>query len=119
MIVEVAEVGTRPVVWTRARLNAPHGSKKLGELFSQQDWADKAIIVLDWQPEELQDSEVKHDAIVRIHIYKRVEGGRRLELHMNLDVNNVFGADQVTERELGWVTEEFKKKLDYELLRSS
>lgn len=117
MIVEVAEMGDRPVLWTKARLNAPHGCKRLGELFGAQDWADKAIIVLDWQPEELAESD-KQDAIVRVHVYKRVEGGRRLELHMNLDVNDVFGRDVIDTNTLGWVTEDFKNKLDYELQRA-
>lgn len=118
MIVEVAEVGSRPVLWTKARLNAPHGVRKLGELFSEQNWADKAIVVLDWQPEELADSEHKHDAIVRVFIYKRVrELGRRIDLNLNLDVNDLFSKDVITASELGWVTDEFKKKLDYELQR--
>jgi hypothetical protein len=118
VIVEVAEVGTRPQLWTKARLQAPGGCKKLGELFSQQDWADKALVILDWEPEELKDSEHKHDAIVRVFVFKRVpDKGKRLDLQQNFDVNDIFSADQITIKELGWITEDFKKKLDYELDR--
>lgn len=118
MIVEVAEVGERPQLWTKARLQAPKGCAKLGELFGQQDWADKALVILDWQPEELKDSERKHDAIVRVFVFKRVPDlGRRLDLQQNFDVNDIFSVDQITINELGWITEDFKNKLDYELQR--
>ncbi len=118
MIVEVAEHGQRPGVWTKARRNAPHGCKKLGELFADQQWAEKAIILLDWQPAELADSELKHDAVVRVFVYWRdSEHTRRLELMQNFDVNDLFSASEITVKELGWVTEDFKKKLDYELSR--
>jgi len=115
VIVEVAEVGTRPAMWTRARLNAPAGCKRLGELFSQQDWADKAIVVLDWEPEELKESNLK-DAVVRVMVFKRV-GERRLDLTQNFDVNDLFSVDMISGNELGWITEDFKKKLDFELDR--
>lgn len=113
MIVEVAEVGDRPKVWTRARMNAPQGVKKLGELFSQQDWASKAIVMLDWQPEEIEHAS---EPVVRVFVFKRVDG-LLLTLDQRYSVNDLFERDIVTGSELGWITEEFKNKLDFELQR--
>lgn len=117
MMVEVVEAGERPSVLTKARMQAPVGSKFLGELFARQDWADKAIVMLDWQPEELAQSEHKSDAIVRVSVYKRWEG-RLLTLEQNFDVNDLFSANTITQQELGWITEDFRKKLDYEIARA-
>lgn len=114
MIVEVAEVGDRPKVWTRARLNAPAGVKKLGELFSRQRWADKVIVMLDWQPEEIEHSS---EPIVRVYVFKKAEDGLLLTLDQRYSVTELFEKDIVSPRELGWITEEFKTKLDYELQR--
>ena len=113
MIVEVAEVGDRPKVWTRSRLNAPGGVKKLGELFSRQDWADKAIVMLDWQPEEIEHAS---EPVVRVYVVKRVGGGL-VTLDARYAVLDLFERDIVNIRELGWITEDFKQKLDYEIQR--
>lgn len=113
MIVEVAEVGDRPKVWTRARLNAPAGVKKLGELFSRQRWADKTIVMLDWQPEEIEHAS---EPVVRVYVFKRVDG-HLLTLDQRYSVTDLFEKDIASPRELGWITEEFKKKLDFELQR--
>lgn len=114
MIVEVVESGERPGILTRARLNAPQGCKRLGELFGMQDFADKAIVVLDWQPEEIEGSE----PIVRVYAYKRV-ANRLLTLEQRYAVNDIFGANIVTTNDLGWITEDFKNKFGYELKRRS
>lgn len=116
MMVEVIEWGERPSLWTKARTQAPVGVKFLGEMFAMQDWADKAIVVLDWQPEELAQSEHKHDAIVRVSVYKRYDG-KLLTLEQNFDVTDLFSANQISQKELGWITEDFRKKLDYEIAR--
>lgn len=113
MIVEVAETGERPSVLTRARLNAPSGCKRLGELFAQQDFADKAIVMLDWQPDEIGGTE----PIVRVWAYKQV-GRRVMTLSQLYAVNDIFERNIVTTNDLGWITEDFKNKLTYELNRA-
>ena len=113
MIVEVVEVGERPLLLTKARINAPKGTAKLGELFGRQDFADKAIVMLDWQPEEVEQASTP---VVRVYVYKRV-GLRLLTLEQRYDVNELFEKDIATTNDLGWITEEFNKKLNYELAR--
>lgn len=118
MIVEVAEAGDRPAVLTKARMNAPQGVKALGMIFAAQDWADKVNILLDWQPEELSQSEYKNDAIVRVHVMKRVPPGRLLNLTENFDVNDIFTLDQLTRDDFIWIVDGFKDKMEAELKRA-
>lgn len=119
MNVSVLELGSRPSLLTKARLNAPQGAKAIGALLGQQEWADLAMVALDWQPDELAGGERANDAVLRMLVYKEVKPRNRvLTISWNLDVNDIFTKDQITRDDLMWVVDELKQKLNYELHRA-
>lgn len=45
----VREMGDRPAMLTPARMNAPQGAKALADMLAPLDFADLAILTLDWE----------------------------------------------------------------------
>lgn len=115
MKVSVIELGKRPSILTKARMNAPQGSKALGQILESQRWAESAIVALDWQPEELNGL---NDAIIRLVVSRYVpERKRFLDITLNLDVNDIFTRDEINRNDLIWVVDSIHDKLKFELQR--
>jgi hypothetical protein len=109
MKVVAAELGNRPLVWTKARRFAPQGLQILADLFEHFEFADVASIALDWSNVlELQPEEVAKPVIV-IETIKFV-GEMRLTVQVRLDVDSLFGNDEVTANDLVMVIQNMESK---------
>jgi len=114
MQVEVVEMGDRPNVWTKARRFAPEGARVIGNALEPYDFADIALILLDWSNSyDLMPAEV---AIPLIHIRvmkKMPEYTDRnlLTVDARLDVEDVFGHDEVTAEIIADLVQELQTKV--------
>jgi hypothetical protein len=88
-------MGERPMLMTKARRFAPQGMRILAELFEHLTFADSAAIALDWSNVlELQPAEVAKPVLI-IETYKFFEDNYRLVIQVRLDVEDLFGADEI------------------------
>jgi hypothetical protein len=96
MVVRVMELGKRPSLWTKARMFAPQGAKVFAELFEQQNFAEAAMIIIDWTNElKLQPVEAaKPVLIMRIaNHYQDLE--ETLTVESRIDIDDVFGGEAI------------------------
>ena len=95
MNVAAVEVGDRPAVSTYARRFAPQGVKVIAETLGHMQFADDAIIVLDWSNATGRQPEEVAKPVVFITTLKKVDK-RTLTVEVRLDVEDTFGRDTVT-----------------------
>lgn len=109
MNVIAAEYGTRPIVLTNARRFAPQGLRVLADLLERFQFADVGAVVLDWsnvlnrQPDEVAKP------VMIVQTVKFV-GDRNLEVEVRLDVDDVFGRDEITAEHLVDVVHSMESK---------
>lgn len=100
MQVEVIEMGNRPVVFSRARRYAPAGAKVMGELLAEHEFADLGLIVLDWSDElRLLPEGAPVKPMIHVKVRKRLpefESSNVLNVECRLDVDDLFGNDEMT-----------------------
>jgi hypothetical protein len=87
----VREAGYRPAVANMARLNAPQGAKVLADLLAEESFADMSIITLDW----VGDGYTPVMTIFTVKWFPEY-GGQRLEHEWNVDLDDAFGQDNMT-----------------------
>jgi hypothetical protein len=73
---------------TPARINAPQGARLLADILAAEDFADMAVINLDWEGDGFTPVLV----IDTIKWFPQYDG-RRLESSWRLDMDDAFGAD--------------------------
>jgi hypothetical protein len=100
------EAGDRPVVATKARLNTPSAAKVLCDILSDQDWADLCIITTDW----IGDGRTP---VMEIHTLKWSikHGGRYIEHRWNIDIEEAFGEDNMTNPLLHQIVRDIEEKI--------
>lgn len=99
MIVRVAEMGNRPAMWTKARRFAPAGAQQFGETLGHLQFADAAMIVLDWSNVLAKMPSDVARPILYISVAKKLpeyETNNLLRVDCRLDVDDTFGGDNVT-----------------------
>ena len=99
MQVDAIELGERPVIFSRARRYAPAGAKAFADLLAKHDFADNAFIVLDWKNQLGQvPTEVGKPMLhIRVRkILREYSTNNILTVDSRLDVDDVFGNDEVT-----------------------
>lgn len=103
MKVVVREAGARPVVATSARINAPQGAKALADLLADEDFADMAILTIDWDGDGFT-------SVLTIYTVKwYIEySGQRLEHEWNVDIEDAFGQDNMTNGTLRQMVEDLR-----------
>lgn len=84
MRVRVAEVGSRPLIATAARLNAPQGAQVLADVMYEMDFADDCLITLDWDKSAVVVSAVKYYPDIK----------RRADIDFALDMEDAFQRDE-------------------------
>lgn len=120
MRVDAVETGRRPLALTKARMYAPQGVKVLAEILTTQNWGHRALVALDWQPEEFaNDPAHRDDAVLRIYVWFAVpEKKRYLEVNWVLDANDVFSSNDITRDDLIWVISGLEDKVRESLARA-
>lgn len=106
MIVRVAEVGSRPLIATAARLNAPQGAQVLADVLYDMDFADDCLLTLDWDKGALVVSCAK--------AYPDIQ--RRADIDFALDMEQAFTRDEfgkdIAIEMMDHLRTEFRKKDD-------
>lgn len=106
MRVRVAEAGSRPVIATAARLNAPQGAQVIADVLYDLDFCDDVLLTLDWERNALAISAVK--------FYPDIS--RRADIDFVVDMEDAFKQDNFSrEVAMGIVDhllDEFHKKDD-------
>ena len=101
MNVVAVELGDRPVLFTKSRRFAPEGVKVLAELLGHLQFATDGIIILDWSNQlDLQPEAVAIPVVVVRTIKFFPEFDQSLTVEVRLDVEDLFGNDNVTPAEL-------------------
>lgn len=101
MNVVAVELGDRPVLFTKSRRFAPEGVKVLAELLGHMQFATDGIIILDWSNQlDLQPDAVAIPVVVVRTIKYFPDWGQSLTVEVRLDVEDLFGRDEVTPAEL-------------------
>lgn len=104
MNVVAVELGERPVLFTNARRFAPEGVKVLAELMGHLEFATDGIIILDWTDQLNQQPDGAAIPVVIVRATKVFpefgETNNQLTVEVRLDVEDLFGNDNVTASEL-------------------
>lgn len=97
MNVVAIELGDRPLILTKSRRFAPAGAKLLAETLEHFRFAEDGIIILDWSNQTgMQPDEVaKPVLVVRTGRYVPEAGNRYLTVEVRLDVEELFGKDEI------------------------
>lgn len=114
MKVIAGEVGTRPFLLTKARRFAPQGMQVLADVLENLDFADLGSLVLDWSNVlELQPA----DAVKPVLIIEAIKfvGDKRLTVQVRLDVDDLFGNDELIADDLYEIINSIKNKMLSEL----
>lgn len=109
-------MGNRPSLWTNARRYAPVGARELGEMLERFGFADFATVVLDWSNETGLQPEEAYKPVIIVDTFRHV-GHRTLTVRVRLDVEDLFGNDEVTADMLLDVVSDMEKKTLSELER--
>ena len=117
MKVLAKEEGKRPYTMTKARKYAPAAVIHLGRLLETEDFADSAVILLDWDGDLFLEGLPKDMQTPTIHIivekfYPQYKKNNRLSLDAHLDVEEMFGHDNATPDDLREVVESFKTQVE-------
>ena len=115
MKIIVSEHGSRPSVMTKARTIAPEAAKYLAEVLGDEEFADSAAIVIDWDgdlfwqgegpmPEELKTP------IMLVIAEKRYPkfNNQLLTIDYKLELEDFFGRDNATKDDLHEIVENMK-----------
>ena len=101
MNVAAVELGDRPALFTKSRRFAPEGVKVLAEVLSHMQFASDGIIILDWTNQlDLQPEAVAIPVVVVRTIKHFPEWEQSLTVEVRLDVEDLFGNDNVTAENL-------------------
>lgn len=114
MNVVAVEMGDRPIIMTKARRFAPEGAKLLAEVLGHMQFAEDGIIVLDWSNElGIQPNEAAVPVLV-IQTGKHVPevDNRLLTVEVRLDVEDVFGRDEVTAEQFLDIIHQMEAKMN-------
>lgn len=88
MKVIVTETGEPGTVTTLGRMNARAGSKVLADILAEETFADVCNINLDWVGDGITPA-----MIINTSKWYPQYGGKRLDHHWPLDIEEVFGLD--------------------------
>jgi ribosome biogenesis SPOUT family RNA methylase Rps3 len=103
MNVVAIEYGNRPLLFSKARRFAPEGVKMLAEILEHMEFAEDGIVILDWDNSlALQPDEAAIPVIVirTTGIVRDVGDDQRLTVEVRLNVEDLFGQDEVTAENL-------------------
>lgn len=97
MIVEASELGRQPSILTKPRQFAPQAVHSMASYLSNQEFADKAFLVLDWEnvTGQLPDG-APVIPILYFQVVKDVPGKGQLRVEEKYDVDDIFGKDTMT-----------------------
>lgn len=111
MMVVVREMGSRPLISTPARLNAPQGASALTDMAAEQDWADMMVVTLDWEGDGFTPV-----MVVETFKWFIEYGGARLSHQWIIDMEDAFGADNMDNSTLrliiASIREEFERQIE-------
>jgi hypothetical protein len=95
--VVAVELGERPLLFTKSRRFAPEGVKVLAELLGHMQFATDGIIFLDWSNQlDLQPDAAAIPVVVVRTTKWFPEWNQSLTVEVRLDVEDLFGNDNVT-----------------------
>lgn len=110
MIVEVSELGNRPILQTPARRFAPQAIKQIGRMLSTAEWADKAFVFIDWENVTQQQPDSVARPVLYLQVVKAVpQKGGTFTAENRFDVDDLFGADNVTPTMLVDIIHDFEE----------
>lgn len=109
--VRVLEVGTRPVIMTKARRDAPQAAATMGRILGQRRFAELNEVVLDWSNELNQQPAEIAKPVMFMACTRAFPGRGYLTVESRLDVDDIFGADVLTLSLLEDLANELGEKL--------
>jgi hypothetical protein len=114
--VEVAEHGSRPVLMTPARINAPQGARAIADVAMQRNAADLLRVVIDWEGEQLFGSD-NPAAMPIVYIYAAKyfpNIDRTAYIEIPLDMEDAFSQSNFTsglaQDIVDYIIEQFEQK---------
>ena len=97
MIVEVQEVGSRPLLLTPARRLAPQAVHAMANYLQTREFAGKVFLVLDWDNDTGQIPEgAPVKPILYVQAVRDVEGKGQLRVEQRFDADDIFNRDALT-----------------------
>lgn len=118
MRVEVVEMGERPPLFTQARRFAPEGAKVFGEALELQEFADAALVVLDWTNELGTMPDEVAVPVLHVRVFKYLPEftiRNTLRVDVRLDVEDIFGNDEMTHEVILDTINEMREKVDEQI----
>lgn len=126
MKVAATEKGSRPSTLTKARVIAPQAAKFLAEQLQDKDFADSAIIMVDWdgdfnwKGDGPMPSDLRVPAMLVFAEKWYPQWSARLIVDYRLDLEDFFGQDNATSDDLHMVVQGLEDKFrEQESLRRS
>lgn len=116
MKVIAAEYGVRPIVWTKARRFAPQGLRVLADLLERFEFADIAACVLDWSNVLQRQPDEAAKPVLIVQTVKFVDD-KNLEVEVRIDVDDVFGGDEIDADNLVDIVHQLEQKTLTEMER--
>lgn len=111
MNVVAVEMGERPLIMTKSRRFAPEGVKLLAETLGHMEFADDAIIVLDWSNATGRQPDEVAKPVVFISTLKHVNE-RTLTVEVRLDVEDTFGTDSLMAEDFLHIIAQMEEKVN-------
>lgn len=117
MRVAATERGKRPSTLTKSRVIAPQAAVFLAKIFEDKDFADAAIIVIDWKGDMNWHGEGDMPVefrvpVMLVYVEKFYpELNARLIVDLKLDLEDFFGQDNATSDDLHEVVLSLEKKI--------
>jgi hypothetical protein len=125
MRVQYGELGDRPAVMTRARLNAPGAGRALVDMLASCEWGHVGYVWLDWTGvEAFRDSRTgqvppaldKATPVMYIQVARVVaEHGATLWVEDRVDIEEVFSKPVITKDDLEYIVIGLRDKVLDEL----
>lgn len=114
MKVVAGEYGNRPALLTPARRFAPQGVRILADTFAGMEFADVASIALDWSNELGLQPDEAWKPVILVETIKFV-GERRLVVSVRLDVEDLFGNDEIIAEDFVEIVKQMRDKTEREM----
>jgi len=103
------EYGNRPAVLSKARQFAPAGVRILADTLEHFSFADVGSIALDWSNALGLQPKEAHKPVIVIETIKFV-GDRRLTVQVRLDVDDLFGNDEIVADDFIRIIQQMEQK---------
>lgn len=110
MNVVVFELGERPALMTKGRVNAPQGARRLADLMANEKFAPEGLVITDWTG-RYGDPEMRGPGLPRIILVVRFspDNENYCIVSINVDLEDTFGRDTLDPADLVEIVQGLKR----------